>query len=104
MELTKEQAIALYDSGFWKDLTPKQIVQVQLWTELLLVPFDLFHESMEKVLGRPIWTHEFACFEKLQQEVLGIIPAPTMDEIIDLIPKDKSVILIEHNVSAIPCL
>lgn len=41
--LTKEQAIIL--TGF---------------TGILCGSFSAFHEDVEKRLGRPVWTHEFA--------------------------------------------
>lgn len=41
--LTKEQAIIL--TGF---------------TGIAFGPFSHFHEDVEKRLGRPVWTHEFA--------------------------------------------
>ena len=42
-QLTKEQAIIL--TGF---------------TGILCGSFSAFHEDVEKRLGRPVWTHEFA--------------------------------------------
>lgn len=42
-ELTKEQAVVL--AGF---------------TGITTCNFGLLHEDIEKRLGRPVWTHEFA--------------------------------------------
>lgn len=50
----------MYNSGWWKTKTPEEIAEFQIHEEKLCVPFDVFHESVEKWLGRPVWTHEFA--------------------------------------------
>ena len=55
-QLTKEQAIAIFNGGEWKDWSDEEIVKFQLYQDRLCVPFDKFHEAMESVLGRPVWT------------------------------------------------
>ena len=92
-QFTKEQAVKIYKSGIWKDMTFKQLVDLQLFQNLLCIPFDKFHEAMEKVLNRSVWTHEFAFFEDLEKEYLGKKEKPTFEEIINLIPKEKRIIL-----------
>jgi hypothetical protein len=93
-QLTKEQAIAFHDSGEWKTWNHEQIVRLQLFQKKLCVPFGRFHEAMEAVLGRSVWTHEFGLnYDGLVEEYLGTKQAPTMQEIIDLIPTDKRLIL-----------
>lgn len=52
--MTKEQAIALSKTEFWKDLSDKEIVKFQLFEKRLCIPFDVFHGSIEKVLKRPV--------------------------------------------------
>lgn len=92
--MTKEQAIALYESKFWEPLTYRERATFQLFEELLCMPFGVFHEAMEKTLGRPVFTHEFGLnYEGLKSELIGEKPAPTMDEIIALIPEEKRIIL-----------
>lgn len=91
--LTKEQAIALAKTEWWKGLDSRKVVLFQLWTERLCMDFGDFQLAMEKALGRPVWTHEFADAESLKKEFLGEKPAPTMDEILDMIPADKRIIL-----------
>ena len=49
---------------------------------------------MEAVLGRPVFTHEFAFKEKLQGELGGEKEAPTFEEILALIPEGKRVAVI----------
>ena len=74
-------------------MSSKDIVMFQLFQNRLCMDFGDFHEAIEKVLGRPVYTHEFAHPENLQQELLGDKPAPTLEEIIDLIPKEKRIII-----------
>jgi hypothetical protein len=93
-QFTKEKAIALAESGEWKDWTDDEIVKCQLFQEKLCMPFSRFHEAIEKVLGRPVYTHEFGLnYDGLVAEYLGERPAPTFDEIVSLIPKEKLIIL-----------
>ena len=47
---------------------------------------------MEFALNRPIFTHEFA-FKGIVKEFLGEKSAPTPEEILELIPKDKRLII-----------
>ena len=92
----REAAIKLANSGWWKTKTHREIVSFQLFTQELSCPFTVFHEAIEKVLGRPVFTHEFGSmgYDRLVAEFLGEKPAPTMDEIINLIPEDKRILLV----------
>ena len=92
-QLTKEQAIKIAESKVWENWTHEQIVRFQLFQNRLCMPFDKFHEAVEKVLGRPVYTHEFAFPDSMIQEYLGTKPAPTLDEIINLIPEEKRLII-----------
>lgn len=49
-----------------------------------------FHEAMEKTLGRPVFTHEFAFREELRKELYGEKEPSTFEEICALIPKEKN--------------
>jgi len=93
-QLTKEEAIVFYDSQVWKEWTPRQIAEFQMEQDLLCVPFGVFHEAIEKTLGRPVFTHEFGLNrEGLMKELLGEKEAPTFEEIVNLIPEDKRVVI-----------
>jgi hypothetical protein len=92
--MTKDEAVALYDSGFWKQMTYEEIAKFQIMEDRLCMPFEVFHEAIVKALGRPVFTHEFGLNrEGLIKELFRGAPAPTMEEIINLIPEDKRMII-----------
>ena len=92
--MTKDEAIALFDSEFWKDLSIEDRAKFQLFEDRLCMPFSVFHDSVAKTLGRPVFTHEFGLnLEGLQKELLGECPAPTLKDIIELIPKEKRILV-----------
>ena len=66
-------------------------MKLQLYQDKLCVPFSVFHEAIEKVLGRPVWTHEFAQIEKIRLEFEGIRAKPTLQEIMNQIPEEKRI-------------
>ena len=99
MKLTKEQAITLYNSGWWKGISAHDIVMFQLFEETvrICIPFEKFHKAMEEVLDRSVYIHEFGLNIKgLRKEFLGDIQAPTLKEIINLIPKEKRVLIVKE--------
>lgn len=98
-QMTEAQAIALYNSGKWHNWSAKQIVALQLYQNKLCVDFSAFHEAVEEVLGRPVWTHEFARPERLRQEYEGRRPRGTVQESFDILQElmpDKPVIVVTH--------
>lgn len=96
-QLTKEQAINLYDSGEWKDWTYEEIARFQLFQDRLCMPFAIFHEAIEKTLGRPVCTHEFGMNRSgLEAELIGENDPPTFEEIINMIPEEKLIIIFKE--------
>ncbi len=91
--MTKKQAIKLGESKWWEGLSNQDIVMFQLFEKKMCMPFGRFHEAIEAVLGRLVWTHEFARLGNLQKEFLGDKPAPTEQEIMNVIPEDKRLII-----------
>ena len=91
--LTEEKAIAFYESGAWQQMSDRQRAEFQLLAERLCMPFSVFHESVEKALGRSVWTHEFVDPDGLLKELRGDREAPTFEEILDLIPEKKRVVI-----------
>jgi hypothetical protein len=90
----KEKAIELYDSNWWEGLSYQEIAGVQLFTTELCCLFDVFQEAVEKSLGRPVFTHEFGLnYDGICEEFLGERQQPTLEEIFNLIPEDKRIVL-----------
>ena len=84
--MTKEEAIAKAESGWWKTATPREIVAFQLYEDRLCMPFADYQQAVETVLGRGVWTHEFAApqylraeFESGQRETLN--PLETLERV-----------------------
>ncbi len=91
--MTQAEAEKLYESKFWEGMSYLELATFQLHERWLCMPFDVFHEAVEKALGRTVWAHEFARTQALRDELNGNRPAPTMQEIIDLIPADKRIVI-----------
>jgi len=90
----KEVAIALAESEFWRPMTHCERAWFQLHVRELCMPFDVFHEAVEKALGRPVFTHEFGLnWDGLIAEMKGEQAAPTLEEIINLIPEEKRIVV-----------
>lgn len=92
-EIDIDSAIELYNSRFWEGLTDREIVEFQLFTPRLCMPFDVFHGAVEKVLDRPVFTHEFA-YGGIVAEFLGDKQKPSFEDVLGLIPKDKLAIVV----------
>lgn len=92
-QLTREQAIAFCENKGYEGWTARQIAEFQLQQDRLCVPMDLFHESINEALGRSVFTHEFAKPELLLKELNGERPTPTFEEIVEMIPAEKRVII-----------
>lgn len=90
-----EKAIELAGSGWWKDKTPEEICNVQLFTSELCMDFGDFHMALEKCLRRPVWTHELGMnYDGLCKEFLKQQDPPTFDEIVGLLDKNKTVVVV----------
>lgn len=94
-QLTKEEAIRLAKNKEWEKWPDKVLVGFQLFQDKLCVDFSAFHAAIERVLERPVFTHEFGLnIDGLIAEFLGKSSAPSLEDVMDMIPKDKKVILI----------
>ncbi|WP_101910068.1 hypothetical protein [Marasmitruncus massiliensis] len=65
---TKEEAIAKGESRWYEGKSPQEIVEFQLYEDRLCMPLELYREAVEKVLGRPVFTHEYKEPERLIAE------------------------------------
>lgn len=66
--MTKEEAIKLYESGWYENKTAKELVDFQLYERRLCMPFDRYQQAVETILNRPVLTHEVMEQESLQKE------------------------------------
>lgn len=93
-QLTKEQAISFSENKLYENMTYRQIAEFQIEQDRLCIPFDIFHEAIEKTLGRPVFTHEFGLnIEGLKKELFGEKEPPTFEDVISLIPKEKLILI-----------
>lgn len=93
-EITESEARALAASGFWLTISPREIATFQMETWRLCMPFKIFHEALEKALGRPVFTHERGLnYEGLRQELRGERPTPSFADILNLIPREKRILV-----------
>lgn len=67
-QLTKKEAIMICENKLYEGMSDLALVDFQIHQDRLCMPFDLFHEKVEKVLGHPVWTHQFADQDKLIKE------------------------------------
>lgn len=58
-QFTEDQAIEFYDNELWKEMSYLDRALFQINQERLCMPFGVFHEAVEKSLGKPVFTHEF---------------------------------------------
>ena len=91
--MTEREAIRLVETEWWIDCPQRERVKLQLFEDRLIMPFALFHKDVEEVLGRSVWTHEFADIESLRKEFLKERPAPSMQNILNLIPAEKRIVV-----------
>jgi hypothetical protein len=94
-QFTKEEAKKFYEEEKWGLMTPSERAAFQLLQDRLCMPFDVFHEAVEKALDRPVWTHEFGLNrDGLISELLGKTGKPSMEDIINLLPKEKTIFVV----------
>jgi hypothetical protein len=93
MELSRDEALMIANSGVWRKWSDEERFLFQINQERLCMDFSVFHESTEKALKRPVYTHEFVNPKLLLAEFEGKIPKATMTDILNRLPKNKEVIL-----------
>lgn len=69
-QFTRDEAIEFARQRKWEPLTPKERGLLQLRQSLLCMDFSAFHEGITELLGRSVWTHEFARPDELWIEYL----------------------------------
>jgi hypothetical protein len=96
-QLNETQARAFHDSKAWEKMTFRERACFQINQKLLCMPFREFHEAVEKTIGRPVYTHEFGLnMEGLKRELDGTGSAPTLADIIAMLPTEKTIVVVEQ--------
>jgi len=53
-------AMQKYGSNhWWESKDPVEVARYQVFEDILMTDFSTFHEGVEKLVGRPVYTHEF---------------------------------------------
>jgi hypothetical protein len=94
-QLSEKEAIKMADLDITKGWSSKDIVRGQLYQDRLFMPFERFQAAIETVLDRGVWSHEFAYPDNLRREYEGDKPSPSFQEILNLIPEDKRIIIFD---------
>ena len=94
VSIGREAAKDLFDAEWWLNKSPREIASFQLSTQELCCHFGVFHEAVEKTLGRPVFTHEFGLnYQGLLDELNGAKEPATMQEVMDQIPAEKRIVV-----------
>ena len=89
----REKAIELHESKWWELCeSPREIVAFQLFIEELTVPIGIYKQALNQAFGRPVYVHEIIS-DDLKAEFLGDKEPPTIEEIINMIPEEKRIII-----------
>lgn len=98
-QFTRDEAVEFSASGKWRDLTPKERGLLQLRQSRLCMDFSAFHEGAGELLGRSVWSHEFAEPDMLWEEYLGLREKPDFEGIIAKLPEHlrAKCIVISHD-------
>lgn len=93
-QLSKEQAIAFSERKAYEPMTDRAKAEFQLLQDKLCMPFSVFHQAVEKTLNRPVYAHELGLNrEGLLDELCCEETPPTLEEIIEMLPAEKLVIV-----------
>jgi hypothetical protein len=92
-QLTKNEAVRLFESKFWEGMEAYDIALFQSFQERLCMPYGIYHAAVEESLGRPVMVHEYKPCPAIQEELLGLRPAPSLADILNLIPEEKRVVI-----------
>ncbi len=57
------------NNRWWESKDPVEVARYQVFEDVLMTDFSTFHKSVEKLVGRPVYTHEFGLnVEGVRQE------------------------------------
>ena len=70
----RNTAVWLSTTEWWKGCDPRYVMSIALYQPILCMPWVVYHELAEEVLGRGVWTHEFADAEAIRTEFTAKCP------------------------------
>lgn len=93
-QLTREQAVALYDSGFWRYLNLEERAYFQLSEYRLCMPFPVFQEALEVCLQRQVAAGEYLRPKLLLRELSEGRPPKAKEQVLELVPPNERPLLV----------
>lgn len=94
MEISKDEALMIYNSGIWRKWSEEERFLFQVQQPKLCMDFSAFQAATEKALRRPVYTHEFANPNALLDEYTGRIPKASLADIMAKVPKETKIMTI----------
>ncbi len=90
----KQNAIAMAESGWWEGMNVKKAAMIAITTQELCCPVSVFFRLLSDALNRPVYTHEMVWgYKNLYLELIGEKDPPNLEEIINLIPEEKRIVI-----------
>lgn len=83
-QLSSDEAKELAITEWWKHSNPISISTFQLTQEFLCCPFELYKESLSRVLDRTVFQYELAKPDLLIAEIKGNKETPSLFDLLDL--------------------
>ena len=71
----------------------ERLAELKLWFGVAEIDFQMIHQRIEELVGRPVWTHELAAPELLYAELTSGAPA-TFEEVVEKFPAELPVIIL----------
>jgi hypothetical protein len=93
LQMTCEEAVLFADRQMWKFMSDRAIFELQINQRLCCMDFGEFHRCTEAMLGRPVWSHEFAHPENLIAEYQRKMTPPTMEDTMAQLPAERTVVI-----------
>jgi len=93
-QFTRAEAIQFGSEERWRQMSDQERAIFQLRQENMCMPFGEFHRCVTDLLGRDVYTHEFARPDLLWDEWLGKIAKPDLEAILAKLPKGTEIIIV----------
>lgn len=87
-------AMQKYDEKWWESEDPVQVARYQFFEPILMSDFSRYHEGLERLVGRPVWTHELALnkdsLETEMEEAIAVYDANNGNVLAELDEETKN--------------